>query len=531
MSNAVLAFLDAPVAAGAADRPAIVTSAGTTTYGDLLALAARAGHALRTLGVQAEQRVALLLPDGLEWAAVFLGALQHRRGSGADEHPSRPGHLGGDAARQPGPGAGRRRRVASRAAPGAGRCAPPARRGRDGRRPGRSLRAAGGGCSRADRRAGERRRHGVLALHLRHDRSPKAAMHLHAGILLACRHYGVDVLGVDRAIASFATSKLFFAYALGNAALHPALPSAPRTYLAARRGRSPAERARRAASGFAPTLFFSVPTFYGHLLRADLPRRRLPLRARCACRPASGCRRRLRTRGASGSAWRSSTASGTTETMLHGAVEPARREPRRLDRHAGARQRGRASWMPTSGRSPMASPACCTSAAIREPGLLEPTRRSRGTFIGEWFRTGDVLTPRRRRVLLVTPAAATTLQGGGDVGHARAKSRLRCWRIPRVPRPAWSARARGRPRQGGGLRRAAQRGRRFRPGRSARRALERAAPSAPGGRGRSAWWIVRIAADRHRQAPALHAAPAGPAMTDGPRPRARHRPGRDEVRA
>jgi hypothetical protein len=53
VSNAVLAFLDAPVAAGAADRPAIVTSAGTTTYGDLLALAARAGHANHQIALHA----------------------------------------------------------------------------------------------------------------------------------------------------------------------------------------------------------------------------------------------------------------------------------------------------------------------------------------------------------------------------------------------------------------------------------------------------------------------------------------------
>ena len=72
----MLAFLDAPADGPAGERPAIVTAAGPTTYRQLLALAARAGNALRTLGVEPEQRVAMLLPDGLEWAAVFLGALR-----------------------------------------------------------------------------------------------------------------------------------------------------------------------------------------------------------------------------------------------------------------------------------------------------------------------------------------------------------------------------------------------------------------------------------------------------------------------
>src|SRR5712664_2613937 len=76
MANAVPAFLDDHVAAGGGARPAIVTADGTTTYGELLALACRTGGALRGLGVEHEQRVALLLPDGLAWAATFFGTLR-----------------------------------------------------------------------------------------------------------------------------------------------------------------------------------------------------------------------------------------------------------------------------------------------------------------------------------------------------------------------------------------------------------------------------------------------------------------------
>src|SRR2546422_5206665 len=76
MPNAVSAFLDDPVAGGAADRPAIVTPGGATTYRELLGQAGRCGNVLRGLGLEPEQRVALLLPDGVEWAATFFGALR-----------------------------------------------------------------------------------------------------------------------------------------------------------------------------------------------------------------------------------------------------------------------------------------------------------------------------------------------------------------------------------------------------------------------------------------------------------------------
>src|SRR5688500_18877480 len=76
MANAVTAFLDDAAAGRGGVRPAIVTPAGATTYRELLHLAARAGNVLRGLGLEPEQRVALLLPDGVEWAATFFGALR-----------------------------------------------------------------------------------------------------------------------------------------------------------------------------------------------------------------------------------------------------------------------------------------------------------------------------------------------------------------------------------------------------------------------------------------------------------------------
>src|SRR5947207_15982439 len=76
MANAATSFLDDHLAAGAADRVAITPPTESATYRQLHSMANRAGHALRALGVEPEQRVALLLPDGLAWAATFFGALR-----------------------------------------------------------------------------------------------------------------------------------------------------------------------------------------------------------------------------------------------------------------------------------------------------------------------------------------------------------------------------------------------------------------------------------------------------------------------
>src|SRR5207247_1002270 len=96
---------------------------------------------------------------------------------------------------------------------------------------------------------------------------PKAAIHRHRD-LLACRHYGIDVLGATEEDRTFATSKLFFAYALGNALLVPLFVGA-RTFLDPRWAEPDA--VARSVTAFRPTLFFSVPTFYARMLRAELP--------------------------------------------------------------------------------------------------------------------------------------------------------------------------------------------------------------------------------------------------------------------
>jgi benzoate-CoA ligase family protein len=93
--NLAAALLDPHIAAGRGDRPALryrggpkppggwpgkasaEPYAGTTlTYADVADLVARTGVGLLRLGIETEQRVALLLPDSPEFIGAFLGAMR-----------------------------------------------------------------------------------------------------------------------------------------------------------------------------------------------------------------------------------------------------------------------------------------------------------------------------------------------------------------------------------------------------------------------------------------------------------------------
>src|SRR6266852_5098055 len=66
-------FVDAP-ASSHPGRPAIVGEPREVTYGELAALANRAGNALRAQGVSRGDRVLIVLPDSAEFVAAFFGA-------------------------------------------------------------------------------------------------------------------------------------------------------------------------------------------------------------------------------------------------------------------------------------------------------------------------------------------------------------------------------------------------------------------------------------------------------------------------
>jgi benzoate-CoA ligase family protein len=383
MSNATTAFLDEHVESGRGDRVAIVTPTGEVTYRELLGLANRTGNLLRELGVAPEQRVGLLLPDGVDWAATFLGVLRigavavplNTRLAAAEWADmlgdSRAKVLVADAAR------------ATALLPHLDALP--------------HLAAVVTSSSLAERRATASP--ALIPATMSGDDmafwlytsgttgGPKAAIHLHRD-LPVCRHYGRDVLGAGEDDRAFATSKLFFAYALGTALLIPLFVGG-RTFL------HPAwadpETVVDVLARFAPTLFFSVPTLYARLLRTELPRETF---------------RSVRWAVSAGEALPAEIARafpdrfgveildglGATETIFMVlSNRPGRSRPgscglpvpgteAKLCDEGG---REVPDWTPgvLHVRTPSASPAYWNRVA-----------QSRRTFVGEWFRTGDVCT-------------------------------------------------------------------------------------------------------------------------------------------
>ena len=74
--NAAQHFVDRHVREGRGSKVAFIHDRGRTTYGELASGVARAGHALRSRGVEQEQRVALCLKDTIDFPTVFWGAIK-----------------------------------------------------------------------------------------------------------------------------------------------------------------------------------------------------------------------------------------------------------------------------------------------------------------------------------------------------------------------------------------------------------------------------------------------------------------------
>jgi 4-hydroxybenzoate-CoA ligase len=74
--NAVSDFVDAHIAAGRANKVAFVDPERSLSYGELQARSIRFATALRGLGIDHEQRIALLLNDTVDYPVAFWGAIR-----------------------------------------------------------------------------------------------------------------------------------------------------------------------------------------------------------------------------------------------------------------------------------------------------------------------------------------------------------------------------------------------------------------------------------------------------------------------
>ena len=288
--NAALEFIDANLARGRGEKVAFIDAAGRHTYAELAERVNRAGNALRALGAGMETRVLMCMLDGIDFPAVFWGAIKAGcvpipvntlltsndyahllRDSRArivvvDEalldrfapafqdqpHVGRVVVAGGaahdDAPAPAGAGASGR----PRAATGTG-AADPCRLANllDAASP--RLDAAPTTCD-------------DVAFWLYTSGStgaPKGSMHLHRNLVSTAEHYGVATLGIREGDLVYSAAKLFFAYGLGNAMTFPFYVGATTVVLA---GRPTPEAVTALLREHRPTIFYGVPTLYGAML-------------------------------------------------------------------------------------------------------------------------------------------------------------------------------------------------------------------------------------------------------------------------
>lgn len=244
------AVLEARAAAGGwGDDTAFVVGQRAFTHAQVHQGAARAAAFLAGLGAGPGTRVLLALPDGIEFAWAFLGAVR----LGAVAVPVNPrlteaDHraLGGDA------GAAVvvcERRLATRfagrvvpademeAALHASPAHPPAEVG-------------AGQAAYAQYTSGT-------------TGAPRAALHAHGDPLVYFEAFARPAIALDRRDVVLSVSKLYFAYGLGNALLFPLLAGC-RAVLHPDRPRP--DDIAGLVRGHRVTVLFAVPTFYAHLV-------------------------------------------------------------------------------------------------------------------------------------------------------------------------------------------------------------------------------------------------------------------------
>jgi len=284
-------ILFANLVAGRADKVAIFTATGNTSYGELCAKAAKCGNALKSLGLVAGDRVLLLLNDTASYPAVFFGAVRagfvpmlintlspkdligfYLHDSAAPvavvdaeyaalfDRETIAGTrlrtliiLNGDAAREPS-----------------------------------SIKVLDGdrwfAQFPAELEAAPTRRDD-MAFWMYSSGStgrPKGIVHLQHDMAYTADSFGQHILGITESDICFSVPKIFFAYGFGNSITFPFSVGASTVLLA---GRPEPGAVLDLIERFKPTLFFGLPTLYNAMLHhprietADLSSVRLCLSA------------------------------------------------------------------------------------------------------------------------------------------------------------------------------------------------------------------------------------------------------------
>jgi 4-hydroxybenzoate-CoA ligase len=267
--NAAADFVDRHVLEGRGDRTACIDPSRNITYAQLLDEAARVGPMLARLGVERENRVALVMLDSVDFPVVFWGAI--RAGIIPVLLNTR---LNADQYRQLFEDSRAKIVFVSTA------LLPVVQEAANGLPALKAIIVVGGGPDGVPRLAtllaavNERPAPAntcadEIAYWLYSSGTtgmPKGVMHVHSTPMFIARQAGQDRIGVREDDLIFSAPKLFFAYGLGNAIICPMSVGAASVFYPER---PTPQTVFEMLRGYQPTMFYAVPTLYAAIL-ADL---------------------------------------------------------------------------------------------------------------------------------------------------------------------------------------------------------------------------------------------------------------------
>src|SRR6266498_4904795 len=414
-------LVDRRLEAGDGGRVALEQGGERVTYAQLAGRVGQAANALRALGVRPEERVPLVLLDGVELVASFLGALR----IGAVPVPMSTMLTGGELAFQCNDARARLAIASWGLLPVLKDMVAECRELTD-------LVVAGGGDDFEVTLAEPPRVHRyeewandqpteaeayptwpdspAFWLYTSGTTGrPKAAMHRHVDLPYTAETYGQQVLGITPEDRCYSVAKLFFAYGLGNSLTFPMSVGARAILDPARptpQGVAAAVAARR------PTLFFAVPTFYAAVLAADLPAdtfSSVRLAVSAGEPLPAGLYHRFKERfgvdvldgiGTTEalhifiSNWPDDLRPGTTGSVVPGY------QVRLVDDQGQPVPDGESGHLLVAGESVTTGYWCRTAT-------------NRRTFEGEWLRTGDVYSRSRDGVYTYAGRSDDMIKAGG----------------------------------------------------------------------------------------------------------------------
>ena len=265
-NNAASHLIDRHLVEGRGDKIAFIDASGAHSYESLVRMVKRAGNLLRAIGVARHDRVMLALEDGIEFVALFFGALK----IGAVPIPINTLLVADDYRYLVRDAAPRAITVSAslldRVAPALDGVLDPSRVLIGGGTDPRYVALAptlAGASGHLDTVAVEPDETGFWLYSSGSTAGPKGVLHRHGDLLQTARLYGERVLGIRATDLIFSASKMFFAYGLGNACTFPLHAGATAILLPERPTPATVLTILRRHQ---VTAFFGFPTLYAAIL-------------------------------------------------------------------------------------------------------------------------------------------------------------------------------------------------------------------------------------------------------------------------